>query len=144
MTRHVFVVDTNVIVSGLIVADPNSPPARILEAMLEGKLLYLMSSVLLAEYSTVLRRPRIARFHGLSDDELDRLLTELTANSVWRQPSAHPPAPESGDDHLWALLSSWPHCRLVTGDRLLLENPPATAVVVAPRHVVDTVLPTRP
>lgn len=144
MTRHVLVVDTNVIVSGLIGADPNSPPARILEAMLEGKLLYLMSSVLLAEYSTVLRRPRIARFHRLSDNELDRLLTELTANSVWRQPSAHPPAPESGDDHLWALLSSWPHCRLVTGDRLLLENPPATAVVVTPRQVVDTVLPTRP
>ena len=101
MTRHVFVVDTNVIVSGLVGAGPNSPPARILKAMLEGELLYLMSGALLAEYSTVLRRPRIARLHGLSDDQLDRLLTEWTANAVWRQPTTDPQAPESGDNHLW-------------------------------------------
>lgn len=143
MTRHVFVVDTNVIVSGLIVAGPNSPPARILDAMLDGDLLYLMSSDLLAEYSAVSRRPRIARLHGRADDELDRLLTELTANAVWRHPSSGPPAPESGDDHLWALLSSWPGSRLVTGDRLLVENPPATAVVATPRQVVDSFLATR-
>ena len=143
MKRQVFVVDTNVIVSGLIGADPKSPPARILDAMLDGDLLYLMSSVLLAEYSSVLRRRRIARLHGRADDELDRLLTDLTANAVWRQPSTDPPAPESGDNHLWALLSSWPDSRLVTGDRLLVENPPATGVVVTPRQVADTFLPTR-
>lgn len=143
MRRHIFVVDTNVIVSGLIGTDPNSPPARILDAMLDGDLLYLMSSALLAEYSTVLRRPRIARLHGLSDDGLDRLLTELTANAVWRQPSTNPQAPESGDKHLWALLASWPQSRVVTGDRLLVENPPATAVVVTPRQGVDTFLQTR-
>ena len=143
MTRQVFVVDTNVIVSGLIVADPKSPPARILDAMLDGNLLYLMSNALLAEYSTMLRRPRIARLHGQTEDELDRLLTELTANAVWRQPTTDPQAPESGDNHLWALLSSWPHSRLVTGDRLLIENPPSTAFVVTPRQVVDTFLQTR-
>lgn len=142
--RQVFVVDTNVIVSGLIGADPNGPPARILGAMLDGNLLYLMSGDLLAEYSAILRRPRIVRLHGLSDDELDRLLTELTANAVWRQPSTQPTAPESRDNHLWALLSTWPRSWLVTGDRLLLGNPPATAVVVTPRQVVDTALPTRP
>ena len=129
--------DTNVIVSGLIGTDPNSPTVRILDAMLNGGLLYLMSGALLAEYSAVLRRPRIARLHGRTGDELDRLLTELTANAVWRRPSNHPPAPESGDNHLWALLSSWPHCRLVTGDRLLLEDPPDTAVVLTPRQLVD-------
>lgn len=136
-TRQVFVVDTNVIVSRLIGADSNSPPARILDAMLNGDLLYLMSSALLAEYSVVLRRPRIARLHGRKDDDLDRLLTDLTANAVWRRPSNGPPAPDSGDNHLWALLSSWPHCRLVTGDRHLIENPPATAVVLTPRQLAD-------
>ena len=43
MTPKVCLVDTNVIVSGLIGADPNSPPARILDAMLAGDVLYLMS-----------------------------------------------------------------------------------------------------
>lgn len=140
MMQQVYVVDTNVIISGLIGADPTSPPARILDAMLDGGLIYLMSRALLAEYSAVLRRPRIARLHGRADDQLDRLLTELTANAVWRQPSTHPPAPNSGDNHLWALLSSWPHCRLVTGDRLLIENPPDTTVVVKPRQVVNTLV----
>lgn len=139
-TRQVFVVDTNVIVFGLIGTDPNSPAVRILDAMLNGGLLYLMSSALLAEYSAVLRRPRIARWHGRTGDELDRLLTELTANAVWRRPSTDPPAPDSGENHLWALLSNWPYCRLVTGDRLLLEDPPDTAAVLTPRQLVDTLV----
>ena len=43
MTSKVCVVDTNVIVSGLIAADPNTPPARILDAMLDGRVIYLLS-----------------------------------------------------------------------------------------------------
>ncbi len=135
--------DTNVVVAGHVGADPNSRPSRILDAMLEGDHLYLLPSDLLAEYSAVLRRPRIARLHGLTEDELDRLLTELTADAVWRQPSTDVPAPESGDDHLWALLSCWPRSRLVTGDRHLVENPPTFADVATPRQVADRFLPTR-
>ena len=48
----------------------------------------------------------------------------LLANGMWRQPAAAAPAPESGDNHLWALLASWPESRLVTGDRRLLDCPP--------------------
>ena len=94
MTLQPCIVDTNVIVSGLIGADSNSPPALILDAMLDGKLLYLMSDDLLNEYSSVLRRPRLVRLHGLTDDEIDRLLTDLVVNAMWREPSpaAMPPA----------------------------------------------------
>ena len=76
MTPKACIIDTNVIVSGLIGADSNSPPARILDAMLDGDLLYLMSDDLLNEYSSVLRRPRLVRPHGRTDDEIDRLLTD--------------------------------------------------------------------
>ena len=137
---RVCIVDTNVIVSGLIGADSNSPPARILDAMLDGGLLYLMSGNLLNEYSSVLRRPRLSRLHGRTDDEIDRLMTDLVANGMWRQSAVGGDAPDPGDDHLWALLAGHPQAQLVTGDRLLLENPPSGASVTSPRHFVDAFL----
>ena len=132
-----FLIDTNVVVSDLLVAGSVSPPARILDAMIHGRLMYLMSPELLKEYSAVLGRPALARVHGLTPDELDPLLTELVANSIWREPEPVAAAPDPGDDHLWALLASEPRAQLVTGDRLLLENPPDRVSVVSPRDLVD-------
>ena len=108
--------------------------------MLDGDLLYLMSGNLLNEYSSVLRRPRLSRLHGRTDDEVDRLLTDLVANGMWRQSAGGGDAPDPGDDHLWALLAGHPQARLVTGDRLLLENPPSGAPVTSPRQFVDAFL----
>lgn len=141
MIPGVCVVDTNVIVSGLIGADPNSPPARILDAMLDGGFIYLMSDDLLDEYSCVLRRPGLVRLHGLTGEELDRLLVDLVANAMWRMPAAAGEAPDTGDQHLWALLTSYPQGLLVTGDRLLLENPPGSVSVISPRSFADSFLP---
>ena len=128
--------DTNVVVSGMTSADPHSPPSRILDAMLDGRLLYLMSGALLSEYSGVLRRPGVARCHRQTEDEIDSLLTDLAANAVWREPGKSEAAPEPGDNHLWALLASQPGCQLITGDRLLLENPPRSGSVVTPRDAL--------
>ncbi len=138
MTLQPCIVDTNVIVSGVIGADPQSPPALILEAMLDGTLLYLMSDALLNEYSSVLRRPGLVRLHGLTDDEIDRLLADLVANGIWREPVAGGNSPSAGDVHLWALLATYPQTQLVTDDRLLVENPPTGSSVISPRHFVDT------
>ena len=140
MASKVCIVDTNVIVSSVIAADSDSPPARLLEAMLGGDIPYLMSDALLHEYSSVLRRPRLARQHERTDDEIDQLLDDLTANAVWREPSDRGDAPDPGDAHLWALLASHPQSQLVTGDPLLLENPPSDFSVISPRDFVDTML----
>ena len=134
MTGGIFVVDTNVVVSGVMSADAGSPPSRILDAMLDGRIIHLMSGSLLAEYSQVLRRPGIARLHRLTDDDIDRLLTVVAANAMWCQPTVTASAPDSGDDHLWALLASRPDSRLVTGDRRLLENPLRPGAVLTPRE----------
>ena len=91
------IVDTNVVVSGLIAADPDAPPARILDTMLDGKLVYLMSGDLLDEYSTVLRRPSLVRLHGRKDEQLDRLLAELVANAIWHEPTASGDGPDPQD-----------------------------------------------
>ena len=132
MTARLFIVDTNVIVAGLITSQPSSPTAQVLDAMLEGRLLFLLSPALLREYRQVLLRPKLVRLHRLGDNEIDRLLTELTANALWREPTenSHGSAPDPGDDHLWALLDSEPDAILVTGDRLLLDNPRSGRVVI--------------
>ena len=134
MTRPVFVVDTNVVVSGVIGTDPASSPARILDAMLDGRLLYLVSGALFAEYSDVLRLPAIVHLHRRADDEIERLLTVLAANGMWRQPAPTVAAPDAGDNHLWELLASWPDSRLVTGDWRLRDNPPQFGAVLTPRE----------
>ena len=141
MKPTICIVDTNIIVAGLISADVDGPPARILDAMLNGKLLYLISAELLNEYSSVLQRPRLSRLHGLTDDELDCLLTELVANAVWREAPLAADAPDPGDNHLWALLATQPGSQLVTGDHLLIENPPQQASVISARNFVDLFLP---
>ncbi len=105
----VCVVDTNVVVSGLIGAAKESPAVFVLDAMLGGGLAYLLSQELLNEYSTVLRRANLMRLHGLSGEDIDRLLTHLVV--------------------------------LITGDRLLLEEPPAPGSVISPRHFRDLQLP---
>jgi len=132
------VIDTNVLVAGLLTRDAKSPPARVLEGMLRGRFPYLLSPALLAEYRSVLLRSRIRSRHGLAADEVDRLLEDLVAGAVWREPKAQVSAPEPGDDHVWALVACHPGTALVTGDRLLLDNPPPGIPVLTPGRFLST------
>lgn len=134
------VIDTNIFVSGLITTDADSPVARILDGMLTGKIPYLMSEELLVEYAKVLRRPKLAGLHLLTEKEIDAVLAEIVANAMWREPVPAEEAPDSNDSHLWRLLASEYGCTLVTGDKLLLSNPPATHSVVSPRNYIDNLL----
>jgi len=64
------------------------------------------------------------------------VLTELVANARWREPASELQAPDPGDNHLWALLAER-GVVLVTGDRLLLESPPAPASVLSARSFLE-------
>ena len=79
-----------------------------------------MSDDILNEYSSVLR-PSLVRLYGRTDDEIDRLLIDLVANAMWREPVASSDVP-------------------VTGERILIENPPSDASVTSPRRFVGTFL----
>ncbi|MCY3810455.1 MAG: putative toxin-antitoxin system toxin component, PIN family [Gammaproteobacteria bacterium] len=134
MTPQVFVVDTNVVVAGLLTRATDSPVVRILDAMLSGELVYLLSPELLAEYQTVLMRPKLAKRHHLSQNEVDAVLAELAANAMWREPDdGATAAPDAGDDHLWTLLETYRGSILITGDMVLREKPPAHHSVISPR-----------
>ena len=87
-----------------------------------------------------MHRPTVVRLHRRADNELRALLVDIAANAVWREPEATARAPDAGDDHVWALLADMEGSQLVTGDRLLLENPPDGASVMSPRDFVDTCL----
>lgn len=125
--------DTNVVVSGLLTSRSDAPTARILDGMLQGRFPFLLSMELLAEYRAVILRPRIRQRHGLTEREIDLLLTELAANARFREP---PTAGGRGDDHLWALLAEVRGSVLVTGDRPLAADSRGRGKVVSPREFV--------
>lgn len=134
------VVDTNIVVSGLISSEPSSPTCLLLDAMLEGKLAYLLSDELLAEYRCVLMRPKLQALHKLDETEVDTFLTEIVANAIWRAnpqvTPSHKPR-DLNDSHLWALLMTDSSGILVTGDKLLLSHPPEGREVVSPTEFLS-------
>ncbi len=134
MSTRIFIIDTNVLVAGLITTERDSPTARVLDAMLSGSLFYILSAELLREYRDVLLRPRLSRLHGLNELEIEQLLTEITANAIWREPrlDTNHASPDPQDAHLWSLLASEPTAVLVTGDRLLIENPRPQSSIISP------------
>ncbi|WP_309640015.1 PIN domain-containing protein, partial [Methylibium sp.] len=64
MSRPAIIVDTNVVVAGLLTKDETSPVARILDGMLAAAFPFVVSEALLAEYRTVLVRPTLRKLHG--------------------------------------------------------------------------------
>ena len=131
------VIDTNVVVAGLLTGNAESPTAGILDGMCQGAFPFLLSTALLAEYREVLLRKKIRTFHALSEREVDVLLTVLAANAIIREPEPRTGAPDRRDDHLWSLVQSEATCVLVTGDRALVESPPPRSHVLRPRQFMD-------
>ena len=141
-TVPIFIIDTNVLIAGLISSEEKSPTVKIVDAMLGGNLVYLLSPALLQEYRTVLLRPKLLRLHGLTEQQIDSLLTEITANAIWHETPAASieAAPDPGDKHLWDLLATEVTAILVTGDRLLSENPPQQRSAISPASCVELAL----
>jgi putative PIN family toxin of toxin-antitoxin system len=65
------VIDTNVLVSGLL--NPFGPPGRVIDLAIAGEILVLFDDRILAEYRSVLLRPRF----GFQPDDVRILLEYL-------------------------------------------------------------------
>ena len=127
-------VDTNIFVSALLTKAPDSPPVLIFRAMLSGDLRFLLSTDLLAEYREVLLRPKLAKLHGLTSEEVDVLMAEVAANGTHREPITQPPSPDPNDVYLLALLDCEPRAILGAGDdrlRLALNSPVRERTITA-------------
>ncbi|MGI8925392.1 MAG: PIN domain-containing protein [Tepidiformaceae bacterium] len=91
--RPLAVVDTNVVVAAVKTHDNASPTARVLRAMVTEEPRFLLSVDVLAEYRTVLLRPRIARGHGLGIAGVDLLIERLVSHGDNITPGPSPPDP---------------------------------------------------
>ena len=134
-----FIIDTNVVVAGLLTAHADSPVARILSSMLSAAFPFVVSEALLAEYHAVLVRPKLCKLHGLSVAEIDSILTDIVRHAIVLTPlnrAAAPLAPDAGDQFLWALLAIRPDLMLVTGDKLLLQDEAMRPRVVSPQTFI--------
>lgn len=131
------IIDTNVVVAGLLSTQVEAPTARILDGMLAAKFAYVVSSPLLAEYRDVLGRPKLRKLHGLSADEMETVLTELALHAIVLTVAPAPPAPDPGDQHLWGLLAVRDDLVLITGDARLLESNDWPRRIRSPRQWLD-------
>ncbi len=123
MTPRAFIVDTNVVVAGLLTANPASPVARVLDGMLVASFPFVVSQALLAEYHAVLTRPKLLRLHGLPVDDVETILTDLAQHAIVLVPTrAAAAAPDPGDQMLRDLLALRADLCLITGDRRLLAD----------------------
>ena len=139
MTRSVVVVDTNIVVTGLLTKNSASPVARILDGMLSAAFTFVVSEALLAEYHAVLVRPNLRKLHGLKVVEVETVLTDLVLQAIVLIPVPTSAAPDPGDQLLWDLLAVRADLVLVTGDKLLLRDAAMRGRVISAQAFVESV-----
>ena len=106
------IIDTNVVVAGLLTGHADSPVARILDGMLSASFPFIVSEALLAEYREVLVRSKV-------------ILTDMARHAIVLTPVSaglSAKAPGAGDQFLWDLLATRDDLVLLTGDKLLLKD----------------------
>ena len=137
MNRRVVVVDTNVVVAGVLTSDQASPVARVLDGMLRAAFPFAVSQALLAEYRGVLMRPKIRKAHGLSPTEVEDVLVELARHAIVLAPASAQQAPDPGDQFLWDLLAARADVVLITGDAAL-QRDSMQGRAISPRAYVES------
>ena len=86
-----WVIDTNVVVSGLL--NPHGPSARVLDAVLDGRLKLVYDARILAEYRDVLHRPRLR----LAPDKIQMFLNGLRSQMIVTPSPVSATAPDVAD-----------------------------------------------
>ena len=76
------IIDTNIVVAGLLTQRADAPVARILDGMLAARFPFALSEALLAEYRAVVLRPKLRARHGLEAGDIDVILTELATHAI--------------------------------------------------------------
>lgn len=86
-----WVIDTNVVVSGLL--NPHGPSARVLNAVLDGRMKLVYDARILAEYRDVLHRPRLK----LAPEKIQAFLNALRGQVIVTPRALVVSAPDADD-----------------------------------------------
>ena len=86
-----WVIDTNVVVSGLL--NPHGPSARVLDAILDGRVKLVYDARILAEYRDVLHRPRLK----IAPEKIQAFLSELRSQLMVTPRALVVSAPDADD-----------------------------------------------
>ena len=128
------VVDTNVIVSGLI--RPRGSPGNVLRALRDRRFVALVNQPILEEIVAILTRPWIQERYGVEDEDVQDLLRLLTLRSELIEPSTKIRECRDRDMFLEAAVDGAAD-RIVTGDSDLLEiGSIGAATIVTPAAFV--------
>jgi len=113
-------------------------PARIVQAAIQGHLDIVVSESLLTEYRRTLQKPKLRKFHQLSDAEIDAFVAAVDVRAETLEPGpAALSAPDPDDQHLSDLLAEVADVVLVTGDAALRQSADFPGRILTPRGLVD-------
>jgi predicted nucleic acid-binding protein len=132
------IIDTNGVLSALLIAHVQLPSYRVVRAVMEGALHAVVSQALVDEYYDVLARPDVARRHRQTPARVGLFLGELLRDARHVEPPATlMRAPDAADQHLWDLLAFIPDAIIITGDRKLLNSGDFPRAIESPREFAD-------
>lgn len=135
------IVDTSIIVSGLI--SPTGPPGKIVDALLQGFLVPVMSQATLAELEAVLMRPRLRTLFERAGVEAMNFLAEFRELAEIVEPDLTDIPVRNENDRIFLELAAArpPVDFLITGDRDFERKHYADVPVISPALFVKTSLP---
>ena len=128
------VIDTNVLVSVLLAKSEDSSVIKLIDAVLDGKIIPLFNNKIIAEYTEVLSRPKF-KF----DKELRELLVErIVFLGEDADRTAYPESlPDEDDRVFYEVALGTDDAYLVTGN---LRHFPKTPIVVTPAQMLDILI----
>lgn len=111
------VLDTNIFISGLLSAV--GPPARIVQAVLQRRLIPIMSSATFAELATVVHRSKLQPAFARAGVDLTIFLATVRAEAHFLDPRpTHTPLRDEHDRPFLDLMATTPPPQyFVTGDK---------------------------
>lgn len=135
MKHYFIVIDTNVLVSGLVSRNKTSPPVGILKYLLaeRGVIIPLYNDEIIKEYENVLKREKFNIEHKLVDDVIDRIKT--IGISCERIESKEMFA-DANDIVFYEVALSKDDSYLVTGN---IKNFPKVDFVVTPSEMMEII-----
>ena len=125
------VVDTNVLVSALLTRNDDAATVKVLEAILQGRIVPLFNDEIIAEYDDVLHRPKFHFTSALVDSYLN-VICEMGIPS--ERMHSDELFPDENDVVFYEVALSKEDAFLITGNK---KHFPQTPIVVTPAEMLE-------